>query len=503
MTDLFLGIDLGTGGCKLTLVDVKKGVIGEHNKEYVSHNPRPGWSEQEPSDWTEAFYACFASLREKTGFNPLDIRALCPDASTHNAVLLDKDDKVLRRCIMWNDQRSFAEAAWLNEHYGKRLFDITFQKASPTWTLPQLLWVKNNEPELFARIHRIAFTKDYLRYLLTGVWSTEYVDAGGTMLMDFVKREWSAEVCDILGLPPSTLPPIGAPADIVGGPLPEVAKRLGLSNDVKVVAGASDTCIEDFAAGVLRAGQCIVKLATAGNFNVFTDKPSPNAFSFCYNYVIPGMYYAAMATNAAAASFRWFRDNVVRQVAPDMAFNEIEKFAHEVPPGSDGVIYHPYLNGERAPYFDAHLRANFFGLSSFHDLRHMTRAVLEGVAYSLKDCMQTSSSVGLVPDEVRIIGGGGKSPLWCQIVADVLNRPVIKLKSDDSSLGSAMLAGVGCGAFADFAEAVRVCSVEEHTYTPLPENIERYDEMFDVYKGIQASLAPLQAKMHGILQKFA
>jgi xylulokinase len=503
MADLFLGIDLGTGGCKLTIVDAKQGVIGEYSKEYVSHNPHPGWSEQDPSDWMDAFYACFASLREKTEFNPREIRALCPDASTHNAVLLDKNDKVLRRCIMWNDQRSIAEAAWLNEHHGQRLFEITFQKASPTWTLPQLSWVKNNEPELFAKIHRIAFTKDYLRYLITGVWSTEYVDAGGSMLMDFSKREWSAEVCDILGLPLSTLPPIGAPTDIVGCVLPEIAERTGLSKDVKVIAGASDTCIEDLAAGVLRPGQCIAKLATAGNFNVFTNKPSPNAFSFCYNYVVPGLYYAAMATNAAAASFRWFRDNVVRRVAPGAAFNDIEKFAHEVPPGSNGVIYHPYLNGERAPYFDAHLRANFFGLSSFHDLRHMTRAVLEGVAYSLKDCMQTSSSVGLVPEEVRLIGGGGKSPLWCQIVADVLNRPVIKLRNDDSSLGSAMLAGVGSGAFADFAEAVRVCSVVEHTYAPLPENIGRYDEMFAVYKGIQASLAPLHARMHDILQKYA
>jgi xylulokinase len=503
MAELFLGVDLGTGGCKLTIVDVTKGVIGEYSKEYVSHNPHPGWSEQDPADWMDAFYSCFASLRETTEFDPRDIRALCPDASTHNAVLLDENDKVLRRCIMWNDQRSFAEARWLNENHGKRLFEITFQKASPTWTLPQLLWVRNTEPELFAKIRRIAFTKDYLRYLITGVWSTEYVDAGGSMLMDFPARKWSAEACEILGLPLSALPPIGAPADIVGYVLPEVARRMGLNDRVQVIAGASDTCIEDLAAGVLRAGQCIVKLATAGNFNVFTDKPAPNPFSFCYNYVVPGLYYATMGTNAAAASFRWFRDNVVRRVAPGMVFNDIEKFAHEAPPGSEGVIYHPDLNGERAPYFDPHLRANFFGLSSFHDLRHMTRAVLEGVAYSLKDCMKTASSVGLVPDEVRLIGGGGKSPLWCQIVADALDRPVIKLKSDDSSLGSAMLAGVGSGAFADFAEAVRVCSVVDHTYAPLPENVGRYDEMFAVYKDIQANLAPLHARMHGILQKYA
>ncbi len=501
MADLFLGIDLGTGGCKLTVIDAKKGVVADHMVEYATRNPHPGWSEQDPADWVEAFYACFEAMKAKSSFDPRDIRALCPDASTHNAVLLDKNDTVLRRCIMWNDQRSFAEVRWLLEHHGPRLFLLTYQKASPTWTLPQLLWVKNNEPEVFARIHRMAFTKDYLRYLLTGVWSTELVDAGGTMLMDFVRTEWSEEVCGILGLPLSTLPPIGRPTDVVGTLLPHVAKRLGLAEGVTVVAGASDTAVEDYAAGVLRPGQCIAKLATAGNVNVFTDKPAPNEFSFCYNYVIPGMYYATMGTNAAAASFRWFRDNLVRKCAPDTGFNEIEKLAHEVPPGSAGVIYHPYLNGERAPYFDPHLRANFFGLSSYHDLRHMTRAVLEGVAYSLKDCLNAAVSVGLVPDEIRLIGGGGKSPLWCQIVADVLARPVIKLRNDDSSLGSAMLAGVGTGAFSGFADAVSICTVVESTYSPIPENARRYERMFGLYKGIHDCLAPLHSRLHDILQE--
>lgn len=501
MADLFLGIDLGTGGCKLTVIDPRKGIVADHMVEYVTHNPHPGWSEQDPADWVEAFYACFAAMKEKFSFDPRDIRALCPDASTHNAVLLDKDDKVLRRCIMWNDQRSFAEVRWLLENHGPRLFLLTYQKASPTWTLPQLLWVKNHEPDLFARIHRIAFTKDYLRCLLTGVWSTELVDAGGTMLMDFEKTEWSAEVCAILGLPLSTLPPIGKPTDIVGTVLPEVARRLGLNDSVRVIAGASDTAVEDYAAGVLRPGQCIAKLATAGNVNVFTDKPTPNEFSFCYNYVVPGMYYCTMGTNAAAASFRWFRDNLVRRCSPDLGFSDIEKLAHDVPPGSTGVIYHPYLNGERAPYFDPHLRANFFGLSSYHDLRHMTRAVLEGVAYSLKDCLQTALSVGLVPDEVRLIGGGGKSPLWCQIVADVLDRPVIKLRNDDSSLGSAMLAGVGSGAFSSFADAVDKCTVVESTYAPIPENAQRYEKMFGLYKGIHDCLAPLHTRLHEILQE--
>lgn len=503
MADLFLGIDLGTGGCKLTVVDAKRGVLAEHSREYVSHNPHPGWSEQDPADWITTFFACFEDIKARGGFDPRDIRALSMDASTHNAVLLDENDRVLRRCIMWNDQRSFAEVKWLLEHHGKCLFDLTFQKASPTWTLPQLLWIKNNEPETFARVRRIAFTKDYLRYILTGVWSTEYVDAGGSMLMDFTRREWSPEICAILGLPLSALPPIGAPTDIVGVVLPDHARRMGIGENVQVVAGASDTAVEDYAAGVLRAGQCIVKLATAGNFNVFSTTPSPNEFSFCYNFVVPGMYYAAMATNMAAASYRWFRDSVVHKCAPAMTYKEIDALAAAAPPGAAGVIYHPYLNGERAPYFDPHLRANFFGLSSYHDLRHMTRAVLEGVAYSLKDCLQASLAVGLKPDEIRIIGGGSKSPMWCQIVADVLERQVIKMRSDDSSLGSAMLAGVGCGAFTDFADAVRVCSVVDGSYEPIPENRERYNKMFEVYKGIQASLAPLQTKMFNILQEYS
>jgi xylulokinase len=287
----------------------------------------------------------------------------------------------------------------------------------------------------------------------------------------------------------------------VGVVLPDIARRLGLNGDVKVIAGASDTALEDYAAGVLRPGQCIAKLATAGNVNVFTDKPTPNEFSFCYNYVVPGMYYATMGTNAAAASFRWFRDNLVRRCAPALGFTEIEKLAREVPPGSDGVIYHPYLNGERAPYFDPHLRANFFGLSSFHDLRHMTRAVLEGVAYSLKDCLKTAVGVGLVPDEIRLIGGGGKSAMWCRIVADVLAHPVIKLRNDDSSMGAAMLAGVGFGAFESFADAVEKCTVVEHVYTPEAENVPKYEKLFGLYKDIHDALAPLHTRLYGILGK--
>ena len=499
MADLLLGIDLGTGGCKLTVVDPQKGAVADHMVEYATSNPHPGWSEQNPADWLEAFYTCFAAMREKFGFDPRDIAALCPDASTHNAVLLGDNDAVIRPCIMWNDQRSFGEVNWLLETYGTRLFEITYQKCSPTWTLPQLLWVKRNEPEAYSRVKRLAFTKDYLRYILTGVWSTEIVDAGGSMLMDFEKQVWSEEVCDILDLPLAALPPIGMPTDVVGTVLPEIAKRLGLRDGVKVVAGASDTAVEDYAAGVLRPGQCIAKLATAGNVNTFTTQPKPNAFSFAYNYVVPGMYYAVMGTNAAAQSLRWFRDNVVRKSGSMLSFSDIEVPAREIPPGSNGVIYHPFLNGERAPYFDPHLRASFIGLSSFHDLRHMTRAVMEGVAYSLKDCLDTAVSVGLLADEVRLIGGGGKSPLWCQIVADVLGRPVIKLQSDDSSLGSAMLAGVGTGAFKDFADAVAKCTVIEKTYTPIAENVKTYETMFGFYKEIHGSLAAMYTRLYGEL----
>jgi xylulokinase len=508
MKDFLLGIDLGTGGCKLSVINVTGCLVASSFCEYQTANPHPGWSEQDPDDWYFSFRKAFATLLKTGKVQPQDIRSIGLDASTHNAVLLDSEMKVIRPCIMWTDQRSVKEVEWLKENYGEEIFQIAFQKPSPTWTLPQLLWIRNNESEAFARIKYLMFTKDYLRYKLTDTWETDYVDAQGSMCLDLNNRTWSETICAMISLPLSVLPPLVAPTYVVGNVTEKAAQETGLTAGIPVIAGASDTAIEDYGAGAISPGQCIVKMATAGNVNIMTSKPIPTVYSLTYGHVIPGLWYTAMGTNSAAASLRWFRDVFCyeeKEVAVKENISEyevIDKKAAQINPGADGLFFHPYLMGERSPYWDANLRASFVGASSYHGKGHFIRSVLEGVAYSLRDCFTVVERLGLPAHEIRAIGGGAKSNLWRNILADVLARPILKVAHDDASFGSALAAGVGVGIFADLGDAVKKCVKVTSQVEPHPDRVVMYQKLFETYKEIHDNLTGTYQKLQIKLENF-
>lgn len=503
-----LGVDFGTGGCKATVIDAQGEILATAFYEVDSLHPHPGWSEQNPADWVEAFFAVVKECMEHEKVDAGKIAGVGFSASTHNAVIMDENDAVIRPCIMWNDQRSAAIAKRLDQEHGERIFAISMQHPTATWTMPQFQWIRENEPENYARIRRVVFTKDYVRHTVTGGWCTDHVDAQGCLLYDARARQWSPELCGIIGLDVAVLPPVMRSLEIVGEVCAEAAHKSGLRPGTPVIAGCSDTAAEDYGSGAVVEGQLLVKLATAGNVNVICNNPHPHPKTYTYPYAVEGMWYTVTGTAASAASFRWLRDALyateksVCDARGEDVYQLINEEAALVPVGARGLIFHPFILGERCPYFSGDFRANFFGVSVVHDRGSFARAVLEGVAYSLYDCFHVIQGLGLSDaKEIRLIGGGAKSPLWCQIIADVFGLTVVRPIIDDSSFGGALLAGVGVGIFPDEISAVTKCNKIRAKFEPNMENHAIYEKMFGLYRDIVTANAPLWERLATIADK--
>ncbi len=490
-----LGIDIGTSGCKITAIDGSGRILDEGFAEYETSHPHPGWAEQDPDDWCTAVRGILAAMRDRGRCRFPDIAAVSLDGSTHNAVLLDGNMEVVRPTIMWTDQRAVAESAELNEKHGDAVFAIAYQMAAPTWTLPQMLWLQRHEPEVLPRTSHVMFVKDYVRWRLTGEWCTDTIEAQGTLFFDMAKQHWSAELCELAGIPSSILPPLRRPTDVVGRVTAAAAAEFGLPEGTPVVCGCSDSAVEDYAAGAIEPGSCILKLATAGNVNVMTDRAVPHRRTLTYSHVVPGMWYTVVATNTAARAQRWFRDHFCAAEAAESArdgrniYALMDNEAAQSSTGADGLFFHPYLQGERAPYWDPQLRASFVGATMRHSRADFIRALLEGVVYSLRDCFRTIEEMELPVTEFRLIGGGARSELWTQIVADVFGHEIIVPQGCDASFGSALLAGVGIGAFADERDAVRCCLQDKEPVAADPGRQEQYARLLPLYYRIHDVLA--------------
>jgi xylulokinase len=501
MKKLLMGVDFGTGGCKATVIDTEGTTFVSAFEEYPSEHLRPGWSEQDPATWIKAFNNTVRSCLKGKDLRAEEIAGIGISASTHNGVLLDTHDQVIRPCIMWNDQRSAPQVKELTKKYGERIYAIGMQMPTATWTLPQLLWIRENDQESFKKIHRILFTKDYVRQYVTGDFSTDHVDAQGSLLYDARKKEWSAELCGMIGLDPACMPPIVGTKHIAGTVRREVAEATGLREGTPVITGCSDTAAEDYGSGAVEEGQLLVKMATAGNVNMIFNDAHPHPKAYTYPYAVEGMWYMVTGTNASASSYRWLRDSLYGtekrrcEEAGEDVYQLMDADAAQAPVGSRGLIFHPYILGERCPYFNANARADFFGISVVHDKKYFARAVLEGVAYSLYDCFHVVRENGGNANEIRLIGGGAKSPLWCQIICDVFGISVIRPEKDDSSFGDALLAGVGVGLFEHEIAAVRQCNRIKKTYQPNQENHKKYEEFFGIYREVTAASSPIWEKL--------
>lgn len=481
-----LGIDFGGGASKATLLSEDGKIAATNTVEYKTLYPRSGWAEQDPMDWYNATKENIKAVLDKSGVNSSDIMAVSLDAATHTAVIMDENFNVLRPSIYWTDIRSTNEVEYLKDNYGKFIMDTVLHAPGTIWTLPQLMWVKNNEPQIWSKVKKIMFAKDFVRHLLTGDYVTDNIEAEGSMLFDCKNQCWSKDLCDIIEIDTELLPKIVKPTDIVGAITCNAEADTGLKEGTKVLCGTTDTVMEIFAAGAVKLGQMTLKLATAGRICVVTDKPYPDINLINYSHIIDGCFYPGTATKSCAASYRWFRDTFGEN------YIELDKKAESVPIGSEGLVFHPYLNGELTPYANPNLCADFVGVRASHTKAHFVRAVLEGVAMSMLDCKTTLNSMNIPHEEIAvIIGGGGKSPLWRQMISDALGIKLIEMKYADSSFGSAMLAGVAAQIFEGAEQAVAKCNKVMSETFPNKENTLKYKELFKKYKAIQKALEPI------------
>lgn len=481
-----LGIDFGGGASKATLLGTDGKIYASNTVEYPTLHPRVDMCEQNPDDWMAALYENTDTLISKSGISAQDILCVAIDSATHTFLPTDENGKPLRNAIHWTDSRSAKEAEYLRRNYQDIILSQTYHKPDTIWTLPMLLWMRENESEIFSKIKRIYFEKDYIRYMLTDVWCTDYIEAEGSMLYNLEKGEWSKELCNLCGLDIACLPPIVNPKDVIGTVTEKAAKNIGLAPGTPVICGTTDTVMEVFASGAVAKGDMTVKLATAGRICVITDKAYPHKHLINYSHIIDGLWYPGTATKACAQSYRWYRDVFGGD------YKELDNGASAIPIGSEGVMFHPYINGELTPYADPFLCASFVGVRSNHTKAHFTRAVLEGVCFSLLESLNALTEIGIPHNESAvIIGGGAKSSLWRSMTADMLGITLYTTENSDSSLGSAMLAGIAVGAFENEQAAVSKCVVKSNKTEPNFENTAKYRELLKKYKAVHDALAPI------------
>lgn len=502
---VLLGIDLGTTGVKAALFAVEDGkMISSAFIDYPLCHPQPGWAEQSPADWWQATVNAIRSCLAQAALQsvqPEDVQGIGLSGQMHGIVLLDEKDQVLRPSIIWADQRSDAQCRWMTERVGaERLIAHVSNPALPGFSAPKVLWVRDNEPEIFARARKLLLPKDYIRYRLTGVSAMEVSDAAGTCLLNVKQGTWSHEVLEALALDPALLPPVVSSAAVCGTLTQASAQRTGLVAGTPVAGGGADNACGAVGNGVVQPGLALVSIGTSGVVlgyastpQVDTSGPIPRVHTF--NHAVPDAWYLMGVTQGAGLSLRWVRDNLgqseraLEHWTGLDAYELLAKEAEQIAPGCDGLFFLPYLQGERTPHLDPWARGGWIGLTASHDRRHLIRAVLEGVALSLKDCFAILREQGLPLEQVRATGGGAKSPLWRQILADVLDVELVTTSTQEGpAFGAALLAGVASGAYASIQQACdRTIHIVEYT-EPQPEAVHIYARTSKTYQALYPAL---------------
>ncbi len=493
-----LGIDIGTSGTKTVLFDRGGNPISSSTAEYPLYQPEIGWAEQDPQDWWKAVCITINQVIKDSNINPEYISGIGLSGQMHGLVMLDGDGNVLRKSIIWCDQRTAKECVEITEKVGeKRLIDITANPALTGFTASKILWVRNNEPEIYEKCRKILLPKDYIRYMLTGEFATEVSDASGMQLLDIKNRCWSKEVLNALDIPIEYLGDVHESIVVSGKVHKKAAEVTGLKENTPVVGGAGDQAAGAIGNGIIKSGQISSTIGTSGVVFAHLDEPiideKGRVHTFCH--AVPGAWHMMGVTQGAGLSLKWFRDNFCTneiEVAKGMGIDPyvlMTKEAEKVPAGSRGLIYLPYLMGERTPHLNPKAKGVFFGLSAAHTKNEMLRAVIEGVSYSLLDCMEIIKDTGMNPTNVMVSGGGGKSELWRQILADMFNCKVSTNKSSEGpALGVALLAGVGTGVYKDIHEACSIAISENSVQFPKEENSLVYKRYYEIYKKIYNDL---------------
>lgn len=489
---LYAGVDLGTSAVKLLLMDGEGKIRKIVSREYPLYFPHPGWSEQKPEDW---YAMTIDGLKELLAdSDKSELAGISFGGQMHGLVILDDQDQVIRPAILWNDGRTTKETAYLNEVIGKEtLSKYTANIAFTGFTAPKILWVKENEPENFARIAKIMLPKDYLAYRLSGVHCTDVSDASGMLLFDVKNRCWSKEMLDICGVKEEMMAKIYESYEAVGTLLPEVAAELGVSTDVKVVAGAGDNAAAAVGTGTVGDGRCNISLGTSGTIFISSEKFGVDKFNALHAFAHADGHYHLMGCMLSAASCnKWWEEQILKTTDFAGEQSKIRRL------GENRVFYLPYLMGERSPHNDPRARALFLGMSMDTTREDMTQAVLEGVAFALRDSLEVARSLGNHISSSRICGGGAKSPLWRRIIANVMNLKLELLENEEGpALGAAMLAAVGCGEYPDVASAAENLVKVAGTVEPEPELVQKYEERYqkfrEIYPAVKALYQTLEA----------
>jgi xylulokinase len=494
-----LGLDIGTGGSRAIVIGETGHIFASATVEHQPFaSPQIGWAEQSPADWWRASSAAIRQVLTEDGVSSHDIGAVSFSGQMHGSVLLDEKDEVLRPALLWCDQRTAKQCHEITEKIGgQRLIELISNPAVTGFTLPKLLWVRENEPQIWSRVRSVLLPKDYVRFRLTGEKAVDMADASGTLLLNVRERAWSKEVLDELGIDASLLPPLYESTEIVGKISRAGAEATGLKEGTPVGAGAGDNAAGAIGMGIVAPGTVSVTIGTSGVVFVVTDKPTIDLkgriHSLCH--AIPNRWHMTGVTLAAGQSLKWFRDTL----GAGKSYDELTNAAAAVPAGSDGAIWLPYLMGERTPHPDPHARAAFVGLTASHTAVHMARAVLEGVAFSLRDSLEIFREIGAPIDTIRVGGGGARSPLWQQIQADVYGHAVETIEADEgAAFGAAILAGVGAGTWGSVNEAcsavIRVAGRTE----PDAKNVEVLERNYQAYTQLYTALRPSMNIITGV-----
>ena len=500
-----IGIDLGTSGTKTVLFDAEGTPLAAATVEYPMYQPQNGWAEQDPADWWDAVQKTIKSVLQKSGADAKEIAGVGISGQMHGLVMLDEAGRVLRRSIIWCDGRTGRECAQITETIGgDRLIAITANPALPGFTAGKILWVRRNEPEIYAQCKHVLLPKDYIRYMLTGVYATEASDASGMNLLDVTKRDWSDEMLSKLKIDPSWMAKVYESPEVTGRVHKKAAEATGLAEGTIVVGGAGDNAAAAVGMGVVREGRAFTSLGTSGVVFAHTDSvridPQGRVHTFCA--AVPQSYTVMSCTLAAGLSLRWMRDTLFTAEAEAAKKLGVDPYipmmeaAQKVQTGANRLIFLPYLMGERSPILDEKSRGVFFGLSAIHNKNDMLRAVIEGISYSQRACVDILRGMGLRLDDMLLCGGGAKSPFWRQMLADLYGCPVCTIASTEGpALGAAILAGVGAGMYASVAEACDKMISRNAPLQPDSAAGKEYEPYYELYSTLYPALKDSFARL--------
>lgn len=492
MGSYFIGIDIGTSSAKAVVIDAAGEGLHTTAPTYSFSTPKPLWAECDPEEWWKATCTALREITEKFGADA--IAGIGLTGQMHGLVLLDEVGEVLRPCIMWNDQRTGAQCASITEKVGaEKVLELTGNPVLPGFTAPKIVWVQENEPEVWAKAKKILLPKDYIRFRLSGSFATEVSDASGMALLDVGRRDWSPEMLDACDIPHEMVARVTESTEASARVDSQAAAATGLKEGTPIIAGGGDQAAGAVGCGIVRSGIVSATLGTSGVVFAHADQyqPDPQGRLHTFCAAVPGKWHFMGVQLSSAGSFQWFHDKIAR----GKSFEDLNRMAEKVPAGSEGLVFLPYLSGERTPHPDPHARGVFFGLTLVHGLGHMARAVMEGVTYGLRDALAIMESLGLKPAEIVASGGGANSALWRQMLADNFKTRIVTVNATEgAAFGAAVLASVGAGAHPDVPTACEAMLHRTGTTEPGPDTVA-YDQLYPVFRGLYPALQDSFAKV--------